>query len=94
MLGSVCPLCVFELMHTVYPLPPASPVLCLGTKNGLSLTGSTEEQYKRHKDMYTGCEIVMGNLEITHMEHSRNLSFLQVRLQCEMHLCLSVVENI
>ncbi|XP_041944084.1 receptor tyrosine-protein kinase erbB-3a isoform X2 [Alosa sapidissima] len=52
-------------------------MLCLGTKNGLSLTGSTEEQYKRLKDMYTDCEIVMGNLEITHMEHSRNFSFLQ-----------------
>ncbi|MGH0149622.1 UNVERIFIED_CONTAM: hypothetical protein FKN15_061576 [Acipenser sinensis] len=27
--------------------------------------------------MYEGCEIVMGNLEITLMEHSRNFSFLQ-----------------
>ncbi|XP_031423059.1 receptor tyrosine-protein kinase erbB-3 isoform X2 [Clupea harengus] len=52
-------------------------VVCLGTKNGLSMTGSTEEQYKRLKEMYTGCEIVMGNLEITHMEHTRNLSFFQ-----------------
>lgn len=30
--------------------------------------------------MYTGCEIVMGNLEITMMEHTRDFSFLQVRL--------------
>lgn len=83
-----------ELTRVVYPLSPASPVLCLGTKNGLSLTGSTEEQYKRLKDMYTGCEIVMGNLEITHMEHNRNLSFLQVRAERERHFCLSMVRNI
>lgn len=30
--------------------------------------------------MYTGCEIVMGNLEISMMEHNRDFSFLQVRL--------------
>ncbi|KAL2091511.1 hypothetical protein ACEWY4_013774 [Coilia grayii] len=41
------------------------------------MTGSSEEHYKRLKDMYTDCEIVMGNLEITHMEHNRNLSFFQ-----------------
>ncbi|CAL8339089.1 unnamed protein product [Merluccius merluccius] len=34
-------------------------------------------QYKFIKDMYTGCEIVMGNLEITMMERGRDFSFLQ-----------------
>ncbi|XP_030634040.1 receptor tyrosine-protein kinase erbB-3a [Chanos chanos] len=28
-------------------------------------------------DRYTGCEIVMGNLEITQMEHTRDFSFLR-----------------
>uniref|UniRef100_A0A4W6ELL6 Secreted protein n=1 Tax=Lates calcarifer TaxID=8187 RepID=A0A4W6ELL6_LATCA len=28
-------------------------------------------------DSYTGCEIVMGNLEIAMMEHTRDFSFLR-----------------
>uniref|UniRef100_A0A671RQX5 Receptor protein-tyrosine kinase n=1 Tax=Sinocyclocheilus anshuiensis TaxID=1608454 RepID=A0A671RQX5_9TELE len=49
----------------------------LGTQNSLSVTGSSEVQYKLMKEMYTGCKIVIGNLEITQMEHNRDLSFLQ-----------------
>uniref|UniRef100_A0A8C5CQQ6 Receptor protein-tyrosine kinase n=1 Tax=Gadus morhua TaxID=8049 RepID=A0A8C5CQQ6_GADMO len=41
------------------------------------MTGSSDMQYKLIKEMYTGCEIVMGNLEIIMMEPSRNFSFLQ-----------------
>uniref|UniRef100_A0A672S3H6 Receptor protein-tyrosine kinase n=1 Tax=Sinocyclocheilus grahami TaxID=75366 RepID=A0A672S3H6_SINGR len=51
--------------------------VCTGTQNSLSVTGSSEVQYKLMKEMYTGCKIVIGNLEITQMEHNRNLSFLQ-----------------
>uniref|UniRef100_A0A671RRY4 Receptor protein-tyrosine kinase n=1 Tax=Sinocyclocheilus anshuiensis TaxID=1608454 RepID=A0A671RRY4_9TELE len=43
----------------------------------LFVTGSSEVQYKLMKEMYTGCKIVIGNLEITQMEHNRDLSFLQ-----------------
>uniref|UniRef100_A0A671PW99 receptor protein-tyrosine kinase n=1 Tax=Sinocyclocheilus anshuiensis TaxID=1608454 RepID=A0A671PW99_9TELE len=52
-------------------------MLCTGTQNSLSVTGSSEVQYKLMKEMYTGCKIVIGNLEITQMEHNRDLSFLQ-----------------
>ncbi|XP_056606434.1 receptor tyrosine-protein kinase erbB-3a isoform X2 [Triplophysa dalaica] len=51
--------------------------MCTGTQNLLSVTGSSEVQYKLMKDMYSGCQIVMGNLEITQMEHNRDFSFLQ-----------------
>ncbi|KAM8914759.1 receptor tyrosine-protein kinase erbB-3a isoform 2-T2 [Spinachia spinachia] len=51
--------------------------VCYGTKNSLSTTGDSEVQYNLMKDMYTGCEIVIGNLEITRMDHIRNFSFLQ-----------------
>uniref|UniRef100_A0A8B9LYI3 Receptor protein-tyrosine kinase n=1 Tax=Astyanax mexicanus TaxID=7994 RepID=A0A8B9LYI3_ASTMX len=54
-----------------------SQAMCSGTHNMLSVTGSSEVQYQRMKEMYTNCQIVMGNLEITHMEHYRNFSFLQ-----------------
>lgn len=58
----------------------AFPVrVCIGTQNVLSTTGNSELQYNKMKKMYTGCEIVMGNLEITMMEHTRDFSFLQVR---------------
>ncbi|KAI3370155.1 hypothetical protein L3Q82_024938 [Scortum barcoo] len=52
-------------------------VVCSGTQNVLSTTGNSEIQYNLMKEMYTGCEIVMGNLEITMMEHTRDFSFLQ-----------------
>uniref|UniRef100_A0A673Z9U4 Receptor protein-tyrosine kinase n=1 Tax=Salmo trutta TaxID=8032 RepID=A0A673Z9U4_SALTR len=52
-------------------------VICSGTQNALSVTGSSQTQYTLMKDMYSGCEIVMGNLEITMMEHWRDFTFLQ-----------------
>lgn len=56
-----------------------SVVICPGTQNGLSMTGTLENQYKLIQQ-YMGCEIVMGNLEIIMMEHTRDFSFLQVSL--------------
>uniref|UniRef100_A0A3Q2XQ34 Receptor protein-tyrosine kinase n=1 Tax=Hippocampus comes TaxID=109280 RepID=A0A3Q2XQ34_HIPCM len=52
-------------------------VVCSGTQNDLSTTGNSEIQYNLMRERYTGCEIVMGNLEITMMEHTRDFSFLQ-----------------
>ncbi|XP_077429278.1 receptor tyrosine-protein kinase erbB-3a isoform X1 [Vanacampus margaritifer] len=52
-------------------------VVCSGTQNALSTTGNSEIQYNLMRERYTGCEIVMGNLEITMMEHTRDFSFLQ-----------------
>uniref|UniRef100_A0A8C5ELB4 Receptor protein-tyrosine kinase n=1 Tax=Gouania willdenowi TaxID=441366 RepID=A0A8C5ELB4_GOUWI len=66
-LESLCPAC-----FRCYPV-----VVCTGTQNDLSMTGNPEIQYNLMKKMYTGCDIVMGNLEITMMEHSRDFSFLQ-----------------
>ncbi|XP_061833621.1 receptor tyrosine-protein kinase erbB-3a isoform X2 [Nerophis lumbriciformis] len=51
--------------------------VCSGTQNGLSTTGNSSDQYNLARERYTGCEIVMGNLEITNMEHIRDFSFLQ-----------------
>uniref|UniRef100_A0A3P8RUZ8 Uncharacterized protein n=1 Tax=Amphiprion percula TaxID=161767 RepID=A0A3P8RUZ8_AMPPE len=52
--------------------------LCHGTQNGLSSTGSQENQYNLIKDRYDGCEIIMGNLEITQIESNWDFSFLKV----------------
>ncbi|KAK7128917.1 hypothetical protein R3I94_017219 [Phoxinus phoxinus] len=50
--------------------------VCTGTKNALSSTGTPAEHYNNLKERYTGCEIVMGNLEITQMEDDLDFSFL------------------
>ncbi|XP_067384195.1 receptor tyrosine-protein kinase erbB-3b isoform X2 [Channa argus] len=52
-------------------------VVCPGTQNGLSSTGSQENQYNLIKDRYDRCEIVMGNLEITQIESNWDFSFLK-----------------
>ncbi|XP_035813109.2 receptor tyrosine-protein kinase erbB-3b isoform X2 [Amphiprion ocellaris] len=51
--------------------------VCHGTQNGLSSTGSQENQYNLIKDRYDGCEIIMGNLEITQIESNWDFSFLK-----------------
>uniref|UniRef100_A0A671X0N0 receptor protein-tyrosine kinase n=1 Tax=Sparus aurata TaxID=8175 RepID=A0A671X0N0_SPAAU len=52
-------------------------MVCPGTQNGLSSTGSQENQYNLTKDRYNGCEIIMGNLEITQIESNWDFSFLK-----------------
>ncbi|XP_034028310.1 receptor tyrosine-protein kinase erbB-3b [Thalassophryne amazonica] len=51
-------------------------VVCPGTQNALSSTGSQENQYNLIKDRYGGCEIIMGNLEISQIESNWDFSFL------------------
>uniref|UniRef100_A0A3Q0S9P4 Receptor protein-tyrosine kinase n=1 Tax=Amphilophus citrinellus TaxID=61819 RepID=A0A3Q0S9P4_AMPCI len=68
----------FWFFHSFSSLCPYSPSeVCPGTQNGLSSTGSQENQYNLIKDRYNGCEIVMGNLEITQIESNWDLSFLK-----------------
>lgn len=56
----------------------AVPAVCAGTLNGLSVTGDAQHQYQTLHKMYNNCEIVMGNLEIVLIDHTQDLSFLQV----------------
>uniref|UniRef100_A0A3Q3KLG0 Receptor protein-tyrosine kinase n=1 Tax=Mastacembelus armatus TaxID=205130 RepID=A0A3Q3KLG0_9TELE len=67
----------FEVRALCSPFFIFPTVVCYGTQNGLSITGNTEIHYVWMKERYTGCEIVMGNLEITMMEHTRDFSFLR-----------------
>lgn len=59
--------------------------VCPGTQNGLSSTGSQENQYNLIKDRYDGCEIVLGNLEITQIESNWDFSFLKVNINALHH---------
>ncbi|XP_061583594.1 receptor tyrosine-protein kinase erbB-3a isoform X2 [Cololabis saira] len=66
--------------------------VCSGTQNGLSTTGNSDVQYNLMKKMYSGCDIVMGNLEITMMDHTRDFSFLQSIKEVMGYILLAVNE--
>ncbi|XP_046725655.1 receptor tyrosine-protein kinase erbB-3b isoform X2 [Silurus meridionalis] len=57
--------------------PAQAQEVCPGTKNGLSSTGSSVQHYSNLKERYNGCEIIIGNLEITQMEQDFDFSFLK-----------------
>lgn len=61
-------------------VPFFSPV-CAGTENKLSTLSDLEQQYRTLRKYYENCEVVMGNLEITSIDRSRNLTFLRVRMK-------------
>lgn len=54
-------------------------VVCAGTENKLSTLSDLEQQYRTLRKYYESCEVVMGNLEITSIDRSRDLTFLRVR---------------
>ncbi|KAJ0039366.1 hypothetical protein NL108_016589 [Boleophthalmus pectinirostris] len=51
--------------------------VCLGTDMKLALPSSLENHYETLRLLYTGCKVVHGNLEITHLHGNPDLSFLQ-----------------
>ncbi|XP_072858658.2 epidermal growth factor receptor isoform X1 [Pogona vitticeps] len=51
--------------------------VCQGTNNKLTQLASLEDHYNSLKRMYEGCEVVLGNLEITYMNDNYNLTFLK-----------------
>ncbi|XP_072311610.1 receptor tyrosine-protein kinase erbB-2 [Eucyclogobius newberryi] len=51
--------------------------VCLGTDMKLALPSSLENHYETLRLLYTGCRVVHGNLEITHLHGNPDLSFLQ-----------------
>uniref|UniRef100_A0A8C4GRN1 Receptor protein-tyrosine kinase n=1 Tax=Dicentrarchus labrax TaxID=13489 RepID=A0A8C4GRN1_DICLA len=51
--------------------------VCLGTDMKLDLPSSLENHYETLRLLYTGCQVVHGNLEITHLHGNPDLSFLE-----------------
>lgn len=58
--------------------------VCPGTENKLSTLSDLDQQYRTLRKYYENCEVVMGNLEITSIDRSRDLSFLRVSTLCEL----------
>ncbi|XP_032821647.1 receptor tyrosine-protein kinase erbB-4-like isoform X1 [Petromyzon marinus] len=51
--------------------------VCVGTEHRLELLVSKTQHYESLKILYQGCEVVLGNLEITHLSRGDDLSFLK-----------------
>lgn len=66
----------FMFLCVLQPATLQTQEVCTGTKNALSSTGTPAQHYNNLKERYTGCEIVIGNLEITQMEDNLDFSFL------------------
>uniref|UniRef100_A0A3Q3GDE1 Receptor protein-tyrosine kinase n=1 Tax=Labrus bergylta TaxID=56723 RepID=A0A3Q3GDE1_9LABR len=64
--GNLCSLLSFVI----------SVAVCLGTEMKLALPSSLENHYETLRLLYTGCKVVHGNLEITHLHGNPDLSFL------------------
>uniref|UniRef100_A0A3B4GQN6 Receptor protein-tyrosine kinase n=1 Tax=Pundamilia nyererei TaxID=303518 RepID=A0A3B4GQN6_9CICH len=70
---------VAGLQLTYLSSPVSLFVVCAGTENKLSTLSDLEQQYRTLRKYYESCEVVMGNLEITSIDRSRDLTFLRVR---------------
>ncbi|KAM4608260.1 LOW QUALITY PROTEIN: receptor tyrosine-protein kinase erbB-4 [Polymixia lowei] len=71
-------LCCFGfLLTSVLFRLSSSQSVCAGTENKLSTLSDLEQQYRTLRKYYENCEVVMGNLEITSIDRSRDLTFLR-----------------
>ncbi|XP_049904474.1 receptor tyrosine-protein kinase erbB-4 isoform X1 [Epinephelus moara] len=71
-------LCCFGFLLTCLLVgSSSSQSVCAGTENKLSTLSDLEQQYRTLRKYYENCEVVMGNLEITSIDRSRDLTFLR-----------------
>uniref|UniRef100_A0A665XDI2 Receptor protein-tyrosine kinase n=1 Tax=Echeneis naucrates TaxID=173247 RepID=A0A665XDI2_ECHNA len=61
----------------IFKIRPITFYICAGTENKLSTLSDLEQQYRTLRKYYENCEVVMGNLEITSIDRSRDLTFLR-----------------
>ncbi|CAL8284431.1 unnamed protein product [Merluccius merluccius] len=65
--------------------------VCLGTDMKLDLLSSLENHYETLRLLYTGCQVVHGNLEITHLHGQPDLSFLEGIVEVQGYVLVSHV---
>uniref|UniRef100_A0A8C8LP62 Receptor protein-tyrosine kinase n=1 Tax=Oncorhynchus tshawytscha TaxID=74940 RepID=A0A8C8LP62_ONCTS len=66
-------------------------ILCLGTDMKLALPSSLENHYETLRLLYTDCQVVHGNLEITHLRGKPDLSFLQGIVEVQGYVLIARV---
>ncbi|XP_060910202.1 receptor tyrosine-protein kinase erbB-4-like isoform X1 [Labrus mixtus] len=74
---TTAPCCFGFLLTCVLFGSCSSQSVCAGTENKLSTLSDLEQQYRTLRKYYESCEVVMGNLEITSIDRSRDLTFLR-----------------
>ncbi|XP_066518938.1 receptor tyrosine-protein kinase erbB-2 [Hoplias malabaricus] len=65
--------------------------VCLGTDMKLALPSSLENHYEMLRLLYTGCQVVHGNLEITHLKGMVDLSFLEEIVEVQGYVLIAHV---
>ncbi|TRY58694.1 hypothetical protein DNTS_023105 [Danionella cerebrum] len=65
--------------------------VCLGTDMKLALPSSLENHYEMLRLLYTGCQVVHGNLEITHLQDNPDLSFLEGIVEVQGYVLIAHV---
>ncbi|XP_044151217.1 epidermal growth factor receptor [Bufo gargarizans] len=69
------------LLITLFPFMTCNTkddrVVCLGNENKLTQMSTVEDHYNSMMRMYNGCQVVLGNLEITHLKRGHDLSFVR-----------------
>ncbi|XP_068590086.1 receptor tyrosine-protein kinase erbB-4-like [Cebidichthys violaceus] len=74
---TTAPCCFGFLLTCLLFGSSSSQSVCAGTENKLSTLSDLEQQYRTLRKYYENCEVVMGNLEITSIDRSRDLTFLR-----------------
>uniref|UniRef100_A0A665XDH1 Receptor protein-tyrosine kinase n=1 Tax=Echeneis naucrates TaxID=173247 RepID=A0A665XDH1_ECHNA len=77
MKATTAPCCLGVLLTCFLFGSSSSQSVCAGTENKLSTLSDLEQQYRTLRKYYENCEVVMGNLEITSIDRSRDLTFLR-----------------
>ncbi|XP_059896052.1 receptor tyrosine-protein kinase erbB-4-like [Gadus macrocephalus] len=90
--------CLVVLLTSLLFQATSSQSVCAGTENKLSTLSDLEQQYRTLRKYYENCEVVMGNLEITSIDRSRDLTFLRVRIRThhdmiQCHTCAPLGPN-
>ncbi|XP_053564090.1 receptor tyrosine-protein kinase erbB-3 isoform X2 [Bombina bombina] len=82
--------CVLLVLGCLMLDPVTAQKVCAGTMNGLSVSGDSVYQHQTLKNMYTNCQIVMGNLEIVLIDDLQDLSFLRSVREVTGHVLIAV----
>uniref|UniRef100_A0AAR2JUS7 Receptor protein-tyrosine kinase n=1 Tax=Pygocentrus nattereri TaxID=42514 RepID=A0AAR2JUS7_PYGNA len=79
------------LLLTIISSQLLGSTMCLGTDMKLALPSSLENHYEMLRLLYTGCQVVHGNLEITHLQGTPDLSFLQGIVEVQGYVLIARV---
>ncbi|TSL75241.1 Receptor tyrosine-protein kinase erbB-2 [Bagarius yarrelli] len=69
----------------------AAREVCLGTDMKLALPSSLKNHYEMLRLLYTGCQVVHGNLEITYLQGAPDLSFLKEIVEVQGYVLIAHV---